>query len=257
MRMTGRTNLLMALAALAISVTSCKKDSDAEPTPTPTPTEVSHNATIRLSLMFMKDTVGYTLDTVLHDSLGHALKLTAMRFYIGGGHALNDDDEEVGHFEQSILLVDADSATNNFLLGPIYASHIHAFHMDLGLDSAVNHTDISGAAAPLNDAGMYLGSASAGRIFVKVIGNADVNGDGTFEQPISYTCSGDELLSEAHIHAHHDIVEGETFTGEGMVNMAVLFAGINVATTATGTGSDAVCTRLVANLSGAIDGLGE
>lgn len=249
--------MLMGLVVLAATMSSCKKDSDAEPTPTPTPTEVAHHATIRLSLMFMKDTNAYTLDTILHDSLGHAVKLTAMRFYIGGGHALNDDEEEVGHFEESVLLVDADSATNDFLLGPIYASHIHEFHMDLGLDSAANHTDISGATAPLNVAGMYLGSATAGRIFVLVTGNADLNGDGTFEQPISYSCSGDDLLSEAHIHAHHDIVEGETFTGEGMVDMALLFAGIDVATTPTSTGADAVSTRLVSNLSSAIDGMGE
>lgn len=251
------TKPLAILLGLATALSACKKDSDTEPTPTPTPTEVSHHATIRLSLMFMKDTNAYALDTVLHDSLGHALKLTTMRFYIGGGHAVNDEDEEVGHFEESILLVDADSAMNDFLLGPIYTSHIHEFHMDLGLDSAVNHTDISGATAPLNDAGMYLGSATAGRIFVKVVGNADLNGDGTFEQPISFTCSGDELLNEAHIHVHHDIVEGETFTGEGTVDMALLFEGIDVATTATGTGSDPVCTRLVSNLSGAIMGMEE
>ncbi len=242
----------LLLAALS-TITACKQDEDV--TPTPTPTDPAHNATVRMSFAFMKGENAYALDSIISDSLGHKIKLTSMRFYIGGGHAMDDDDNEIGHYEDAILLVDASQA-NDFAIGSIHAVHVHAFHLHLGLESDANHLDITGAEPPLDDAGMYLGSTTDGRAFLKITGNI-VDNNGTPIQSISYTCSTDALLGEAEVHAHHDIVEGETFTAEAMVDMSQLFAGVDAMTNPTATAADPVCQRLMINLSGAIDGMEE
>ena len=242
----------LLLAALS-TITACKQDEDV--TPTPAPTDPAHNATVRLSFTFMKGENAYALDSIISDSLGHRIKLTSMRFYIGGGHALDDAENEIGHYEDAILLVDA-SQSNDFAIGSIHASHIHAFHLHLGLESEANHLDIAGAEPPLDDAGMYLGSTIDGRAFLKI--NADlVDDNGGLIESISYTCSTDALLGEAEVHAHHDVVEGETFTAQAQVDMAQLFAGIDATVNYTGTAADPVCQRLMTNLAGAIDGMDE
>jgi hypothetical protein len=242
--------LLAMMAALAVGFTACKKDSD-EPEDT-TPVEVSHNATIRVSFTFVQGENAFTLDSIAHDSLGHALKLDALRFYVGGARATNDEEEEVGTFNDARLLVDA-STTNDFLLGPIFASHVHEFHLDLGLDSATNHADFATAPAPLNDASMYFNAAD-GYKFLVINGHADADGDGTFETAFSYACGTDALLTDAHVHVHHDIVEGETFTAQAFIDVAGLFGGIDVIGTPNASGAGEVNARLMENLELATDG---
>lgn len=237
--------------ALAVGFTACKKDSD-EPVDT-TPVETPHNATVRMSFTFIQGLNPYTLDSIVHDSLGHALKLDGLRFYIGGGHAANDEEIEVAEYDSARFLVDA-SATNDFLLGPIYASHIHEFHLDLGLDSATNHADFATAEAPLNDPTMYL-NASDGYKFLVITGHADADGDGTFETAFNYACGTDALLTDAHVHAHHDIAEGETFTAPASVDVIALFAGIDVVATPMGSGAEEVNIRLMENLELGINGM--
>ncbi|MBP7514542.1 MAG: hypothetical protein KA791_08350 [Flavobacteriales bacterium] len=247
------TNQLLALlAALAVGFTACKKD-DEEPEETHEHNEVAHNATIRMSFSFIQGENAFTLDSIAHDSLGHALKLDMLKFYIGGGHATNDEEVEVGAFEDARLLVDA-STTNDLLLGPIYASHIHEFHLDLGLDSATNHADFATAEAPLNDPAMYL-NATDGYKFLVITGHADADGDGTFETAFSYACGTDALLTDAHVHAHHDIVEGETFTAMATVDLLALFTGIDVIAHPNASGGEEVNARLMENLELAIDGV--
>ncbi len=237
--------------ALAVGFIACKKDSD-EPADT-TPVETPHNATVRMSFTFIQGLNPYTLDSIIHDSLGHALKLDLMKFYIGGGHVHNDEDVEVAEYDSARFLVDA-SATNDFLFGPIYASHIHEFHLDLGLDSATNHADFATAQAPLNDPTMYFDAADE-YVFLRIEGHADSDGDGTFETLINYACGTDALLTDAHVHAHHDIVEGETFTAPALVDMIALFAGIDVVATPTAFGAEEVNARLMENLELGINGM--
>lgn len=247
------TNQLLALlATLAVGFTSCKKD-DEEPEDTHEHNEVAHNATIRMSFTFIQGENAFTLDSIAHDSLGHALKLDMLKFYIGSGHATNDEEIEVGTFEDARLLVDASTA-NDFLLGPIFASHIHEFHLDLGLDSATNHADFAAAEAPLNDPAMYL-NATDGYKFLLINGHADADGNGSFETAFNYACGTDPLLTDAHVHAHHDIVEGETFTAEATVDLLALFAGIDVVATPSASGGEEVNARLMENLELAIDGV--
>ncbi len=244
--------LMVIMAALVVGLAACKRDDD-EPEETHDHTEVPHNATVRISFSFVQGENAFTLDSITHDSLGHALKLDQLKFYIGGGHVENDEEEEVAEYDEARLLVDA-SATNDFLLGPIYASHIHEFHLVLGLDSATNHADFATAEAPLNDPGMYVGS-SAGYVFLGIAGHVDADGDGVFETEIAYACSSDALLRDAHVHAHHDIVEGETFTAPAFVDVIALFAGIDVVATPEAEGAQEVNVRLMENLELAIDGM--
>lgn len=246
------TKQFMALmAALTVGFTACKNDKEEEENNTPQ--EVPHNATVRISFTFMQGDNSFTLDSITHDSLGHALKLDLMRFYIDGGHIHNDEDVEVADYDDAVLLVDADSV-NDFLLGPIYASHIHEFHLNLGLDSATNHADFATAEAPLNDPSMHFDGVDE-YVFMKVEGHADADGDGTFETAFSYACGGDALFKDAHVHAHHDIVEGETFTAPAFVDVIALFAGIDVIATPVVSGPEDVNMRLMENLELAIDGM--
>lgn len=253
-----RSNQTLALTALLIvGLAACKKDTE-DPTPT-TPAEVDVHATIRMKFSFMLGTNPYTTDSVLHDGSGHALKVDGMRFFVSGAHAINDEEEEVGHFEDKYLLVDA-TTSNNFLLGTVFTSHIHEFHFDLGVDTTANHDDVATAAAPLNEAAMHYGTNAEGYKFVSITGNADLDGNGSFETPISFICGTDALLTDAHAHVHHDLSEGETFTGQALVNMAGLFSSIDVSTgthmfDATTSADVPICTQLMTNLSAAIDGV--
>lgn len=245
---------ILCLAALVAGLSSCKKDSD-EPTPTPPSNneETPVHATVRLQFSFMQNDTTYTLDSLLHDSLGHEFKLDAIRFYVSGIHAINDEEEVIGHYEANNILVDPATA-DTFYMGSIYASHIHEFLFDLGVQDSTNHAAFGIAGAPLNIPEMYWDQTN-GYKFMEITGHANLDANPDLETPISFTCGTDALLTAAHAHVHQDLTEGEHFTGHILVDMGTLFTGIDLATTPTGTMGAPVCARLMSNLDLAIDGM--
>lgn len=244
---------LAAIAALALVLPACKKDKDEDPE------HEHHHATINMAFTFQVNGEEWTVDSLLSDSLGHALKVNSARFFVSGIHAENDEDVLVGEWPESYLLVDAAGSGNTITLGEMEVGHIHQFHFDLGLDSTANHADPTLASAPLNDATMHWNwDPAAGYKFLVLEGRYDDDGDGIVQADdpeFIFHCATDDLLTEAHAHVHHTVVEGETFTAQVLVDMARLFDGIDVLATPSAMGGGPVNARLMTNLSGAIDGV--
>ena len=104
--------LMAAMALTALTITACKKDSEE-----PAPPTVSTTANVSLEFRFVNGENGYTLDTLLADSLGHAIKVSSAKFYVSAIHAENEDDVIVGDWDDAFLLVDASATTNTFSIG--------------------------------------------------------------------------------------------------------------------------------------------
>lgn len=242
-------------AALLLASTGCKKDTTDPPVATPVNTIT---ATVRMHYMFMNGTEAFALNgTVLHDSLGHAVQLDTVRFFVSGVHAMDDADDAIGHYEGVYLLVDAAQASNDFLLGQIHSSHLHQFHFNLGLDPTANAGDPDTAAPPLNDASMFFTGASAGMgyKFLAVTGHADLDANGTYETTVRYECGMNMAFTEAHAHVHHDLADGDTYTAHIGVDLMGIFAGLNIAIAPTPNMHAPECTRMMLNLSAGIDGM--
>ena len=143
-----------APTAHADGTAGCKKDSVDPPVDTPT-SETDVDATIRMHFSMLNGTDAFQLNsTVVQDSLGHPVKLDDVRFFVSGIHALSDDGTAIGHYEGVYLLVNA-AQDSTFDIGAIHASHIHEFHLDLGLDHITNGGDITTAAAPCASPGCH------------------------------------------------------------------------------------------------------
>lgn len=246
-------SIIAIMAALLLASAGCKKDTVDPPAETPTNTVT---ATLRMSYMFMNGTEDFALNnTVLHDSLGHAVQLDQVRFFVSGVHAMDNAGNAIGHYEEVYMLVDAALATNNYLLGQINASHIHEFHFDLGVDPVANAADPATAAPPLNDTSMYFVSQPVGYKFFVVTGHADLDGDGVYETPVSYECGMDSALTEAHAHVHHDLADGDVYTAMIQVDLSGIFAGLDLMASPTPDMHSPECARIMINLSAGIDGM--
>lgn len=247
---------LALVAALAVGTTACKKDS--EDPATPGDTHEHHHATVRLAFHFKLGENPYTLDSVLTDGAGHKVKLSQVRFFISGAHTINDESVVVGEFPDAYLLLDASQATNDFELGEMEVNHIHEVQFDLGLDSATNHSDPTlFTEPPLNDASMHWSwNPDMGYKFFVLEGQVDDDGDGVVDADdpsFIVHCAGDDLRTPDHIHVHHTLVEGETFTGQGQVEMTAILADIDVLANPSSMGVNAVTTQAMANLAAAVD----
>ena len=241
------------LATVLLATTGCKKDS-VDPPGTPETTEVAVDATVGMRFSFVDGTAPFMLDsTVLQDSLGHNVKLEQVRFFVNSIHAFDDEGDTLAHYQGKYLLVDAAHADTTFAIGAIHASHIHEFPVDLGLDAGANSLDPSVAPVPMNDTSMYFNS-TMGYKFLVATGHADINGDGNFGTPVNYACGMDMLLTPAHAHVHHDLAEGEMFNAQVLVDMGLLFKGIDLSVDNMPMMDAAPSMRMMRNLSTGIDG---
>lgn len=248
--------LLTALAAVAMGFTACKNDSD-EPA-TPDGASGHHPATVRLAFAFMLGEHPYTLDSTVLDGNGHRVKFSQVRFFLSGAHAINDEEQVVGTFPDAYLLLDASQAMNDFALGEMEAGHIHEVAFDLGLDSVTNHSDPTQyTTPPLNDATMHWSwNPDMGYKFFVLEGRVDDDGDGVVDgsdPAFTVHCAGDALRTPDHVHLHHTLVEGETFTGHGKVDLSGILTGIDVLADPDNMGVTPVTTQAMQNLATAVD----
>ncbi|MBK8614490.1 MAG: hypothetical protein IPN85_13635 [Flavobacteriales bacterium] len=243
---------LTFLAITATLITSCKKDDDVVED-----THVHHHGTIKVAYNFVNEAQPFTLDSTVADSLGHKVRFTSVRFFTSG-YAIEDDAENtVADFPANYILVDAALASNEHELGEMEEGHAHALALNLGLDSATNHSDPTQyTTAPLNDATMHWSwNPAMGYKFLVLEGRVDANGDGLVDgsdPEFVYHCASDDLLTETEVEAHHDLVEGETFTVAVKVNMATMLAGIDVASNLNAMGATPVNARAMQNLAASL-----
>lgn len=245
-----KKQLLFALMTGAM-LTACKKDDPAAPAADP-------SATIKVSYTFVNGTQPFTLDSTVTDSLGRKVRFSVARFMTSGYRMKDDAHVVIGDYPNRYILADAALASNLYDLGSITPQHTHSLELQIGLDSAVNHSDPTQyTTAPLNDATMHWSwNPAAGYKFMALEGRVDANGDGMIDvndPEFTYHCATDALLTPAEVHAHNDLADGETFTVEIKVDMGALLQGVDVANNLVRMGATPVNQRLMQNLVLALD----
>lgn len=243
---------LLAALALSAVISGCKKDDDI-----PEDAHVHQHGTILLSYTFVNDTLPFTLDSTVTDSLGRKVRFDVVKFYSSGFLLQDDAHVTVADFTTKYILADAAQASNSFTLGEMEAGHSHSLMFDLGIDSLTNHADPTVASAPLNDPTMHWSwNPAAGYKFLALEGRVDANGDGVVDASdpeFTYHCAMDQLRTTTSVHAHNDLETGETFTIAIKVNMGTLLAGVDVASNLMAMGADPVNQRLMQNLASSLD----
>ncbi|MBL8003427.1 MAG: hypothetical protein JNL05_15845 [Flavobacteriales bacterium] len=245
-----KKQLLFALMTGAV-LTACKKDDPATPAADP-------SATIKVSYTFVNGTQPFTLDSTVTDSLGRKVRFSVARFLTSSYHMKDDAHTVIGDYHDRYILADAAVASNLYTLGTITPQHTHSLELQIGLDSAVNHSDPTQyTTAPLNDATMHWSwNPAAGYKFLALEGRVDANGDGVVDAndpEFTYHCATDGLRTPAEVHAHNDLSNGETFTVAITVDMGALLQGVDVAGNLMAMGATPVNQRLVQNLALALD----
>jgi len=220
--------LPLAFVAL-LFVASCKQDDEEPPAPTPVPT----TGTIQMSFAFTSGNDPFSMSATYQDGAGNNIRFDAIKFYVSDIHLSDADENEVAHFQETVLLVDASAASNVFALGAINPVSVHEARIALGLDSALNHADPAQADPPLNEPGMHWSwNTAAGYKFLLMEGLIDGNDDGDFDDtedvPFIYHCATDDLLRETEVHIHANVAAGSTSTLAAKVDVSVLIGGLNM-----------------------------
>lgn len=247
---------LAILAALAIAFTACKKDEEA-PAPSggsTTPT----TGTVKMAFNLYNGDSPLDLNALYQDGAGHAIQFSKVKFYVSNVHLTDHADNVLGHYEDTYILVDAANADNTFTLGTLAPAEVHHAEITLGLGPDVNNTDPLTVDAPLNDPDMmWMWSADAGRMFLKLEGRVDQNGDGVIDDSdlnFTYHClnlNGD-LLREIEVHVHADVTAGATATLHTKVDLGVLVSGLDLLTNPEAMDGGANCALAMDSLATSI-----
>jgi hypothetical protein len=213
---------------------------------------------MKLSFNFVSGIVPFNINNMYTDGAGNAIRFSTLKFYVSDVHLMDDDDNVVGEFHDSYLLVDGASSSNVFDLGAMNAGHVHMINFSLGLDSATNHADPLTAAYPLNIPGMHWSwDPSSGYKFLNMEGLVDGNGDGdvddTEDVPFTYHCATDGLLREESFHQHADVIGGSTVTLAAKVDVNMLLTGIDLLSASVAMGGGPNNQTAMNNLVMAID----
>lgn len=222
---------LATLAAMAIAFTACKKDEEAPPSGGGTaPT----TGTVDMAFDLYHGDDVLDLNTLYQDGAGHVIRFDKVKFYVSNVHLSDHADNVLGHYEDVYILVDAANADNTFTLGSLSPAEIHHAEITLGLGPDVNNSDPMTVEAPLNDPDMmWMWSADAGRMFLKLEGRVDQNGDGVIDDSdlnFAYHCLNlnNDLLREIEVHVHADVTAGATATLHTKVDLGVLVSGLDL-----------------------------
>ncbi len=225
------TRNISIIASLAIVISACKKDEEA-PAPTPsTPT----SGTVNMAFNLYVGNNELDMNALYQDGEGHAIRFTKAKFYVSNVHLTDHDDNVLGHFEDTYILVDASNSGNTFTLGALSPAEVHGAEITLGLGPDVNNSDPTTVDAPLNDPDMmWSWSTSAGRMFLKLEGRVDGNADGDVDDAedvdFMYHCLNlnNDLLRETHVHLHADVTAGATATLNAKVDLGVVVSGLDL-----------------------------
>ncbi len=224
-----RLHELAVLTALALSIAACKKDDD-PPTPSPAPT----TASMKLDVTFRNGAGPFDHTVPFTDGSGRSVRITKFRFYTQGLHLTDDEGDTVVDRLSSIHLVDMTTA-NSFDLGTIAPGHVHNAALKLGLDpvTSIGYPDQTTAPPPLDDADMtWAWNVAMGRVFVKLEGFVDANGDNIADsgEGFEYHGIGPNMVQvDWHEGFHADVAAGTTLTIPMVVDVNFLVSGLGLA----------------------------
>ena len=239
--------VLPALIIGAVTLISgCKREEEV-------PEPVAHTVNLRLKFVFLHGTHAYQIGSEYNDATGRLYRLDALRFLLSDLDAIDDESTVLADYPDVNLLVDAAQASNEFAIGSLTAVHGHQCRFNIGLGPALNDTDPSTAAPPLNDAGMHWGMGpDEGYWFLVMEGVVDSDNSGTLDATdatFSYRCGTDALLRSGWAMMHQDLPEGGDFIVEVPVDIERLVAPLDIAADTEALGAEALNIQLMDSLA--------
>lgn len=206
-----KTKFLGLLALAIISTSACKEDE-----PINAPVE-NTKVQVNLSYDFNFGNEDFSLNTEYTLDNGYKVRYTLASFYLSKP-VIMDDAGGMMPLSPEYLIIRPDVSMSD--LGFIEEGHAHMFKLSIGVDSASNTesgstgvqpTDFTDPNHPLGPQpeGMYWTWAS-GYIFVKIEGEVDYEGDGTYDQVFKYHLGTNEFRKDRSTMLHSDVKGGET-----------------------------------------------
>lgn len=205
----------------------------------------------RLSVVFRYDNHPYELASTYEDTLGHTFRLDTLCFVVSGIQAEDDGENVLTRYTGTTLMADAGRASNDFMLGPLTAEHLHQLRFNLGLGADENHAGPPSADDTTGLAAMYSGSAATGYHFLVISGQVDGNGDGSLDvgdPRFVFKCTGDAMLRANVAPVHENLVQGGVITAWLPVDLKDLLAGIDLLNTPSSDGDALINARLMDQL---------
>ena len=239
---------ILLLAAGMVLVGGCKnKDEEVLPDP-------HHNSVLSMAMHWWYGTEAFHTDSLFTDDFGHTIEVDEVLFYMGNPWFSDELGDSVAGFAGKYFLIDAAEGGLIRTIGEVDA-HLHEMHVDLGLDSAASYSDISTAAPPLNVGSMYW--LWNGRVFARVKGKVDLDGDGVMtvaDGTFSYDCGSLSLLRHLLIEVHTDANIGSNVILDFDVDVKRILQGVDVVVEpVTHTDDDPVLAlQIIENLTAAI-----
>jgi hypothetical protein len=250
-------NTYKALLGLLIvsSLQACKDDAPASPSDPSTPTG---QADLRMEVGFHFGSGDFDLANTYTDGEGRAIRFTTLRFFMSNLLLQSDAGDAILEDREVVWLVDAATGDTAFTITDLPTGLVHTLRMNLGLDSAVNHSDpMQYDAAPLNDATMHWGwNPAVGYKFLQMEGHYDDDDDGVVDASdptFSYHCASDAMRRELILPLEVDVVAGGTATRHVEVFVDRIMQSVNTMATPMAHGGGAVNTALMQNLVGSFE----
>lgn len=214
----------LGLLIAPLLMLGCKKDE------APVDDQIPHNSTtVAVAFQWVFGTEGFSVDSFYHDDFGTLIQVDSVNFYLSNIWFENDAGDSVAGFPGKYLLIRSAQGGMIRTIGLLDA-HLHDMHLDFGLDSAGNFTDLAVAEPPLNEPSYWWGW-STGRVFARIMGKYDLDGDGVLtgaEGTFSYDCGTMPLLRSATINVHTDADMGGTAIIDLQVDVQRILQGVDV-----------------------------
>lgn len=219
------------LAILALTFLSSCEDDD---TTTQEEPKVE-SAQVILHYDFNYDGNGFALNQNYTTDSGYVIRYTLASFYLAKPNIM-DDADNVTQLDPEYYIIRPDVMMSD--MGTIAPGHAHMFNVSIGVDEATNTedgvngmqpTDFSDVNHPLapQPEGMYWSWAS-GYIFVKIEGEVDYEGDGTFDQTFKYHLGTNDFRKDRSLMVHQDLADGDTLAITMSVDYKAFLQGINL-----------------------------
>ncbi len=224
---------ILGLFALAVVLsTSCKEDEPAVAAPTE-----NTNVAVKLHYDYNFGADDFSLNNEYVTDSGYTVKLSLASFYLSKP-SIADMGGNLSALSPEYLIIRPDVAMSD--LGFIEEGHAHMFNISVGIDSATNTEDGSTGVQPSDfmDPNAPLGPQpesmywtwASGYIFVKIEGEVDYEGDGTYDQVFKYHLGTNEFRKDRSAMVHADVSGGESLDMEMTIDFKEFFKGVDLNT---------------------------
>ncbi len=223
----------LGLSAVLL-IGACDKDddnNDQNPDPNATKAEVVLNYDFTFGSEAFNLDQAYVLDS------GGTVKFSLATYYLSKP-VIMDDVGNASPLDPEYLIVRPENTSDD--LGMIEAGHTHMFNISIGVDEATNTengangrqpTDFTDSDHPLapQPEGMYWSWAS-GYIFVKIEGEIDYEGDGTYDNTFKYHLGTNSFRKDRSTMIHGNLEASQTLNMTMHVDYEKFLEDVNMRT---------------------------